>query len=335
MGDKAKSKRRMIAAGVPCVPGSRGLVPSADEARRLAGEIGYPVMLKATAGGGGRGIKIVWKDDEIEMAFKTCSAEAEAAFSNGGLYIEKFVEAPRHVEIQLMADEYNNAVHLFERDCSVQRRNQKLIEEAPSPALSPELRAEMGQAAVNAATAINYRGAGTVEFLLSKSGEFYFMEMNTRIQVEHPVTEYITGVDLIREQIRVAEGHKLSFSQEDLAFNGHSIEARINAEDPMHNFRPMPGLVTGFLPPGGNGVRWDGQVFTGWRIPQHVSSSIAALSPLSIEDTNVLTVCVCACLAYLVLFSPLFRCPFVTMMGAGALCLWMCVSTASGCDSGH
>lgn len=277
MGDKATAKETMLAAGVPCVPGSRGLVPSSEEARKLAAEIGYPVMLKATAGGGGRGIKIVWEDDEIEMAFKTCSAEAAAAFSNGGLYMEKFVQAPRHVEIQLMADQYNNAVHLFERDCSVQRRNQKLIEEAPSPALTEELRNKMGTAAVNAAKAIGYRGAGTVEFLLDKTGEFYFMEMNTRIQVEHPVTEFITGVDLIREQIRVAEGHVLGFKQEDLSINGHSIEARINAEDPMHNFRPMPGLVTGFLPPGGNGVRWDGQVFTGWKIPQHYDSLLGKL----------------------------------------------------------
>jgi acetyl-CoA carboxylase, biotin carboxylase subunit len=277
MGDKATAKETMIAAGVPCVPGSRGLVPSPEEARKQAGEIGYPVMLKATAGGGGRGIKIVWEEGEVEMAFKTCSSEAQAAFSNGGLYMEKYVQAPRHVEIQLMADQYNNAVHLFERDCSVQRRNQKLIEEAPSPALSPDLRNKMGAAAVNAAKAIGYRGAGTVEFLLDATGDFYFMEMNTRIQVEHPVTEAITGIDLIREQIRVAEGHPLGFTQGDLKINGHAIEARINAEDPMHNFRPMPGLVTGFLPPGGNGVRWDGQVFTGWRIPQHYDSLLGKL----------------------------------------------------------
>lgn len=277
MGDKATAKETMIAAGVPCVPGSRGLVPSADEARQLGSKIGYPVMLKATAGGGGRGIKIIWNENEIENAFKTCSAEAEAAFSNGGLYMEKYVQAPRHVEIQVMADAYNNAVHLGERDCSVQRRNQKLIEEAPSPALTPELREKMGAAAVNAAKAIGYRGAGTVEFLLDKSGEFYFMEMNTRIQVEHPVTECITGIDLIREQIRVAEGYPLSFTQEDVSFRGHAIEARINAEDPMHNFRPMPGVVTGFLPPGGNGVRWDGQIFTGWRIPQHYDSLLGKL----------------------------------------------------------
>lgn len=277
MGDKATAKETMIAAGVPCVPGSRGLVADVADANKQALEIGYPVMLKATAGGGGRGIKIIWEESEMDIAFKTCSAEALAAFSNGGLYMEKYVQAPRHVEIQLMADQYNNAVHLFERDCSVQRRNQKLIEEAPSPALSPELREAMGTAAVNAAKAINYRGAGTVEFLLDKTGDFYFMEMNTRIQVEHPVTECITGIDLIREQIRVAEGHKLGFKQEDLKITGHSIEARINAEDPMHNFRPMPGQVTGFLPPGGNGVRWDGQVFTGWNIPQHYDSLLGKL----------------------------------------------------------
>jgi acetyl-CoA carboxylase, biotin carboxylase subunit len=277
MGDKATAKETMLAAGVPCVPGSRGLVPSAEEARKLANEMGYPVMLKATAPGGGRGIKIIWEESEVDMAFKTCSSEAEKAFSNGGLYLEKFVQAPRHVEIQVMADQYGHVVHLGERDCSVQRRNQKLIEEAPSPALNPELRERMGAAAVNAAKAIGYRGAGTVEFLLDRSGEFYFMEMNTRIQVEHPVTECITGIDLIREQIRVAEGYKLGFTQQDVVLRGHAIEARINAEDPLHNFRPMPGLVTGFLPPGGNGVRWDGQVFTGWRIPQHYDSLLGKL----------------------------------------------------------
>lgn len=277
MGDKATAKETMLQAGVPCVPGSRGLVGSPDEARKLAEEIGYPVMLKATAGGGGRGIKIVWDSSNIESTFKTCSAEAEAAFSNGGLYMEKYVQAPRHVEIQIMADQHGNVVHLGERDCSVQRRNQKLIEEAPSPAVSPELRERMGTAAVNAAKAIGYRGAGTVEFLLDKSGEFYFMEMNTRIQVEHPVTECITGVDLIREQIRVAENYELSFTQSDIQLRGHAIEARINAEDPLHNFRPMPGLVNGFLPPGGNGVRWDGQVFTGFRIPQHYDSLLGKL----------------------------------------------------------
>lgn len=286
MGDKATAKETMLAANVPCVPGSRGLVPSAQDAKRQAAEMGYPVMLKATAGGGGRGIKIVWAEDEIEMAFKTCSAEAEAAFSNGGLYMEKFVEAPRHVEVQVLADNYGTVVHLGERDCSVQRRNQKLIEEAPSPALTEDLRNRMGTAAVNAAKAIGYRGAGTVEFLLDKHGEFYFMEMNTRIQVEHPVTECITGVDLIQQQIRVAEGEKLPFTQDDIKLTGHAIEARINAEDPLHNFRPMPGLVSGFLPPGGNGVRWDGQVFTGWKIPPNYDSLLGKLivwAPTRIE----------------------------------------------------
>lgn len=277
MGDKATAKETMLAANVPCVPGSRGLVPSADDAKKQAEDMGFPVMLKATAGGGGRGIKIVWNSNEIETAFKTCSAEAQAAFGNGGLYMEKYVQAPRHVEVQVLADNYNNAIHLGERDCSVQRRNQKLIEEAPSPALDPVLREKMGTAAVNAAKAIGYRGAGTVEFLLDKSGEFYFMEMNTRIQVEHPVTECITGVDLIQQQIRVAEGHELPVRQEDIVLRGHAIEARVNAEDPMHNFRPMPGLVSGFLPPGGNGVRWDGQVFTGWKIPPNYDSLLGKL----------------------------------------------------------
>ncbi|CDF40330.1 unnamed protein product [Chondrus crispus] len=277
MGDKATAKATMIDVGVPCVPGSRGLVESEEDAKNQAADMGYPVMLKATAGGGGRGIKIVWEDAEVEMAFKTCAAEAEAAFGNGGLYMEKYVQAPRHVEIQVLADNYGNVIHLGERDCSVQRRNQKLIEEAPSPALTETLREQMGAAAVNAAKAIGYRGAGTVEFLLDKSGEFYFMEMNTRIQVEHPVTECITGVDLIQQQIRVAEGHELTLKQEDVVLRGHAIEARVNAEDPLHNFRPMPGQVTGFLAPGGNGVRWDGQVFTGWRIPPNYDSLLGKL----------------------------------------------------------
>lgn len=277
MGDKATAKETMLEAGVPCVPGSRGLVPSPPEAKKGAAQMGYPIMLKATAGGGGRGIKIVWGENDIEMAFKTCSAEAEAAFGNGGLYMEKYVQAPRHVEVQVLADNYGHVVHLGERDCSVQRRNQKLIEEAPSPALNAKLREKMGKAAVEAARAIKYRGAGTVEFLLDKTGEFYFMEMNTRIQVEHPVTECITGVDLIQQQIRVAEGYELGLNQEDILLRGHAIEARVNAEDPLHNFRPMPGLVTGFLPPGGNGVRWDGQVFTGWRIPPNYDSLLGKL----------------------------------------------------------
>lgn len=277
MGDKATAKSTMIDAGVPCVPGSRGLVDTSDDAKKQASDMGYPVMLKATAGGGGRGIKIVWEESEIEMAFKTCSSEAEAAFGNGGLYMEKYVQAPRHVEVQVLADNYGHAIHLGERDCSVQRRNQKLIEEAPSPALNETLRDKMGTAAVNAAKAIGYRGAGTVEFLLDKSGDFYFMEMNTRIQVEHPVTECITGVDLIQQQIRVAEGHELTLKQEDVVLRGHAIEARVNAEDPMHNFRPMPGQVSGFLAPGGNGVRWDGQVFTGWRIPPNYDSLLGKL----------------------------------------------------------
>jgi len=277
MGDKATAKQTMYDAKVPTVPGSAGICESVNDARKIAGEMGYPVMLKATAGGGGRGIKIIRKEEEMDMAYKTCTNEAETAFGNGGLYLEKFIEAPRHVEIQILADTHGNAVHLGERDCSIQRRNQKLIEEAPSPAVNEELRNKMGTAAVNAALAIGYVGAGTVEFLLDKSGSFYFMEMNTRIQVEHPITECITGIDLIQKQIEVAEGHKLPFKQEDIVLRGHSIEARINAEDPMHNFRPMPGLVSGFLPPGGNGVRWDGQVFTGWRIPPNYDSLLGKL----------------------------------------------------------
>ncbi|CAN8069062.1 unnamed protein product [Agarophyton chilense] len=277
MGDKATAKSTMLDAGVPCVPGSRGVLGSVEEAIKVGRELGFPLMLKATAGGGGRGIKIVNAEEELDSAFKTCSAEAEAAFSDGGLYMERFVQAPRHVEIQVLADNYGNCIHLGERDCSVQRRNQKLIEEAPSPALNEELRERMGAAAVNAAKTIAYRGAGTVEFLLDRDGKFYFMEMNTRIQVEHPVTEAITGVDLIQQQIRVAEGQKLAMEQKDVEFRGHAIEARINAEDPVHNFRPMPGKVSGFLPAGGIGVRWDGQVFTGWRIPPNYDSLLGKL----------------------------------------------------------
>ena len=277
MGDKATAKQTMMDANVPTVPGSAGLLTSVAEAQISAEAIGYPVMLKATAGGGGRGIKVIQNSDELDAAFRTCTAEAEAAFGNGGLYLEKFIEAPRHVEIQVLADSHGNAIHLGERDCSVQRRNQKLIEEAPSPAVSDQLRLTMGTAAVSAALAIGYEGVGTVEFLLDRSGKFYFLEMNTRIQVEHPITEMITGIDLIREQILVAEGHELSMTQADVRFYGHSIEARINAEDPLHNFRPMPGFVSGFLPPGGNGVRWDGQVFTGWKVPPNYDSLLGKL----------------------------------------------------------
>ncbi|TAG70509.1 MAG: acetyl-CoA carboxylase biotin carboxylase subunit [Oscillatoriales cyanobacterium] len=258
MGDKSTAKETMQRVKVPTVPGSDGLLADDREALAIAREIGYPVMIKATAGGGGRGI-------------------ADAAFGNPGVYLEKFIEKPRHIEIQILADNYGNVIHLGERDCSIQRRHQKLLEEAPSPALSQKLRDQMGHAAIAAAKSINYTGAGTVEFLLDKSGKFYFMEMNTRIQVEHTVTEMITGLDLIAEQIRIAQGEKLQIKQNQVILSGHAIECRINAEDPDRNFRPHPGIITGFLPPGGPGVRMDSHVYTDYEIPAYYDSLIGKL----------------------------------------------------------
>ena len=277
MGDKSTAKETMIRAGVPTVPGSEGLLTSEAEARAIAADIGYPVMIKATAGGGGRGMRLVRTEEDLPKLFQAAQGEADAAFGNPGLYLEKFIERPRHIEIQILADSHGNVVHLGERDCSIQRRHQKLLEEAPSPVITPELRDKMGQAAVMAAKSINYTGAGTVEFLLDHSGKFYFMEMNTRIQVEHPVTEMITGIDLIAEQIRIAQGEKLSFTQDQVVLNGHAIECRINAEDPDHNFRPQPGRISGYLPPGGFGVRMDSHVYTDYEIPPYYDSLIGKL----------------------------------------------------------
>ena len=274
MGDKATAKSTMMKVGVPTVPGSKGLLASCEEAASLASEMGYPVMIKATAGGGGRGMRLVNSAETIEELFKAAQGESEAAFGNGGLYMEKFIDKPRHVEVQILADSFGNVVHLGERDCSIQRRHQKLLEESPSPALDKELRLRMGQAAVSAAKSINYEGAGTVEFLLDRSGNFYFMEMNTRIQVEHPVTEMVTGIDLVAEQLRIAGGESISFTQDQVQLNGHSIECRINAEDSSHNFRPSPGRITGWLPPGGPGVRVDSHVYTGYDIPPFYDSLI-------------------------------------------------------------
>jgi len=274
MGDKATAKSTMMKVGVPTVPGSQGLLASCEEAASLASEMGYPVMIKATAGGGGRGMRLVNSAETIEELFKAAQGESEAAFGNGGLYMEKFIDKPRHVEVQILADSFGNVVHLGERDCSIQRRHQKLLEESPSPALDKELRLRMGQAAVSAAKSINYEGAGTVEFLLDRSGNFYFMEMNTRIQVEHPVTEMVTGIDLVAEQLRIAGGESISFTQDQVHLNGHSIECRINAEDSSHNFRPSPGRITGWLPPGGPGVRVDSHVYTGYDIPPFYDSLI-------------------------------------------------------------
>ncbi|MEM8719755.1 MAG: acetyl-CoA carboxylase biotin carboxylase subunit [Cyanobacteria bacterium P01_G01_bin.39] len=277
MGDKSTAKKTMQEAKVPTVPGSNGLLRDEAEAKTIAGKIGYPVMIKATAGGGGRGMRLVRDETDLVRMFQAAQGEAEAAFGNGGVYLEKFVENPRHIEFQILADSHGNVVHLGERDCSIQRRHQKLLEEAPSAVLSPQLRQKMGDAAVRAAKSINYVGVGTVEFLLDKSGDFYFMEMNTRIQVEHPVTEVVTGIDLIAEQIRVAQGEKLRFTQDQVKLTGHAIECRINAEDPKHNFRPHPGRISAYLPPGGPGVRIDSHVYTDYEIPPYYDSLIGKL----------------------------------------------------------
>ena len=277
MGDKSTAKDTMQQVGVPTVPGSDGLLIDESEAFPIAKEIGYPVIIKATAGGGGRGMRLVQNDSDMSKAFMAAQGEAEAAFGNPGVYLEKFIERPRHIEFQILADSFGNVVHLGERDCSIQRRHQKLLEEAPSPALNPELRQKMGEAAVRAAKAIQYVGAGTVEFLLDGSGNFYFMEMNTRIQVEHPVTEMITGIDLIAAQLRIAQGEKLPFTQADIEIRGHAIECRINAEDPEHNFRPNPGRISGYLAPGGMGVRMDSHVYTDYEIPPYYDSLIGKL----------------------------------------------------------
>ncbi|MFN9485842.1 MAG: acetyl-CoA carboxylase biotin carboxylase subunit [Cyanobacteriota bacterium] len=277
MGDKATAKRTMQRVGVPTIPGSEGLLDSFEDAAAQAQLMGFPVMIKATAGGGGRGMRLVPSADQLEGLFKAAQGEAEAAFGNPGLYMEKFIDRPRHVEVQVLDDRFVNVVHLGERDCSIQRRHQKLLEEAPSPGLDPSIRQQMGHAAAAAARSIGYEGAGTVEFLLDRSGKFYFMEMNTRIQVEHPVTEMVTGLDLIAEQLRIAGGEPISVAQEDVRIVGHAIECRINAEDPRQNFRPSPGKITGWLPPGGPGVRVDSHVYTGYDIPPFYDSLIGKL----------------------------------------------------------
>eukprot|EP00775_Hariotina_reticulata_P006051 gene6051-6289_t len=276
MGDKSTARDTMKKAGVPTVPGSEGLISDDKEALAVAGQVGFPLMIKATAGGGGRGMRLATKEEDFLPLLKQAQQEAEAAFGNGNVYIERYVQNPRHIEFQVLADKYGNVVHLGERDCSIQRRNQKLLEEAPSPALTEEVRKAMGEAAVNAARAIGYVGVGTIEFLWEAKG-FYFMEMNTRIQVEHPVTEMITGIDLIQEQIRVAQGEKLRFTQEDIQFKGHSIECRINAEDPFQNFRPGPGRVTTYLAPGGPHVRMDSHLYPDYLVPPNYDSLLGKL----------------------------------------------------------
>jgi acetyl-CoA carboxylase biotin carboxylase subunit len=277
MGDKSVAKQTMKNAGVPVIPGSDGLVEDMDEAIRIAREIGYPVLIKATAGGGGKGIRIAEDEEALIRQIISAQQEAQKAFGNAGVYLEKYLTGMKHVEVQILADKHGNVVHLGERDCSIQRRRQKLIEEAPCPVLTPEIRRRMGEAAVRAARAVEYSGAGTLEFLLGPNGNFYFMEMNTRIQVEHPVTEMITNIDIIKEMIRVAAGEPLSFTQEDVTFNGWSIECRINAENPDKGFLPSPGLVEYYLPPGGTGVRVDSAVYPGYTIPPHYDSMVAKL----------------------------------------------------------
>jgi len=275
MGDKATAKATMRAAGVPCVPGSEGILKDFKECQKLAKEIGFPVMLKATAGGGGKGMRAVWKEEELEPAWESARKEADASFGNDGMYMEKLIEEPRHIEIQIVGDSSGKACHLSERDCSVQRRHQKLTEETPSPFMTDTLRKEMGDAAVKAAEYIKYEGAGTVEFLVDKHRNFYFMEMNTRIQVEHPITEQVIDYDLIREQILVASG--VPISGKNYFPQLHSIECRINAEDPYHNFRPSPGKITNLHAPGGHGVRIDTHVYSGYIIPPNYDSMIAKL----------------------------------------------------------
>jgi acetyl-CoA carboxylase biotin carboxylase subunit len=275
MGDKITAKETMIKAGVPVVPGSDGLIKNLDHARTVAGDIGYPVIIKATAGGGGKGMRIVLKEEEIEKQWNMAKKEAGASFGNDGVYIEKFIEEPRHIEIQIIGDQHGNVVHLSERDCSIQRRHQKLVEESPSPFMTDELRTAMGDAAIMAGKSINYEGVGTVEFLVDKHRNFYFMEMNTRIQVEHPVTEEVIDHDLIKEQIKVAAGHKLS--GENYFPQLHCIECRINAEDPFNDFRPSPGHIQSFHSPKGHGVRVDTHAFAGYTVPPFYDSMIAKL----------------------------------------------------------
>ncbi|MCL7989010.1 acetyl-CoA carboxylase biotin carboxylase subunit [Sphingobacterium sp. lm-10] len=275
MGDKASAKATMKAAGVPTVPGSVGLLPDVKTGIQLANEIGYPVIIKATAGGGGRGMRIIWKDEEFESNWDSARQESAAAFGNDGMYLEKYVEEPRHIEIQVIGDQYGKVCHLSERDCSIQRRHQKLVEEAPSPFITPDLRAKMGEAAIKGAMAVKYEGAGTIEFLVDKHRNFYFMEMNTRIQVEHPVTEEVISFDLIKEQIKVAAGIPISGKSYEPKM--HAIECRINAEDPFNNFRPSPGKITNFHSPGGHGVRVDTHVYAGYTIPPNYDSMIAKL----------------------------------------------------------
>ena len=277
MGNKTNAKQLMKDAGVPTVPGSDGKLNSLEEAKKIAKKVGYPVMLKASSGGGGKGIRLCNNEEELVNSYDIVKQEAKVSFNDDELYLEKCIVNPRHVEIQILADEYGNCIHLGERDCSVQRKNQKVLEESPSTVLNDSLRKKMGEAAIKAVKAAGYSNAGTIEFLVDKDKNFYFMEMNTRIQVEHPVTEWVTGVDIVKEQLRIASGEKLGYTQKDIHFNGHSIECRINAENPYKNFRPSPGEIKELNLPGGNGVRIDTAVYTGYKIPPVYDSMIAKL----------------------------------------------------------
>ena len=277
MGDKAKAREVMISAGVTVVPGSEGKIADVTIAKEVAKKIGYPVMLKASAGGGGRGMRIVWQESEVENAFLSASSEASNAFGDGSMYLEKYVLNPRHIEFQILGDAYGNIVHLGERDCSLQRRHQKVIEEAPSPFLTQVLREKMGKEAIKAAKAVNYENAGTIEFIVDEKGNFYFIEMNTRIQVEHPITEMVTGIDLIKQQLRIASGEKLSLTMDSIHFRGHAIECRINAENPHKNFRPCAGTITQLHLPGGRGVRIETGLYEGYKVPPTYDSMLAKI----------------------------------------------------------
>lgn len=288
LGNKSNAKKIMKEAGVPTIPGSNGSIKGLKDAENIAKEIGYPIMLKAAAGGGGKGIRIVKSEVELESSYNIVKQEAKASFNDDEIYIEKFVENPRHVEIQILADEHGNVIHLGERDCSIQRNNQKVIEETPSTAIDEKLRGKMGEAAIKAAKAAGYSSCGTVEFLVDKNKNFYFMEMNTRIQVEHPITEMRTGIDIVKEQIRIAAGEKLKIKQKDVIFRGHAIECRINAENPSKNFRPCPGKITGLNLPGGNGIRVDTAIYEGYTIPANYDSMIIKIIAYGINRNEAI-----------------------------------------------
>ena len=290
MGDKVRARELMKQAGLPVIPGSEDKIDSVDQAVAIARKVGYPVMIKAAAGGGGKGMRVCHNDMSLKAAFTTAQREAEAAFGDGGLYIEKFIVNPRHIEVQLLADRYGNVVHLWERDCSIQRRHQKLIEEAPSPVLTHRQRERLGELAVRGAKAVGYSNVGTMEFLMDENGDFYFIEMNTRIQVEHPVTEMITGIDLVKEQILMAAGERLKFRQRDVKISGHAIECRINAEDWQNNFMPSPGLIEYLYVPGGRGVRVDTHIYAGYSIPPFYDSLLAKLISFGKDRQEAITI---------------------------------------------